>query len=129
MAIENALSAKELEVRLNNLITYFTYSLYENVCRSLFEKHKLLFSFMLTAKIEFGKKQMDPLEWRYFLAGPAGDLPVSINPTTWISDSSWPDIFRQLQGMQDIPALKGIFEEFMQHSDNFRGFFTSNKPH
>jgi dynein heavy chain len=28
MAVENAISAKELEIRLQNLINYFTYSLY-----------------------------------------------------------------------------------------------------
>lgn len=75
------------------------------MCRSLFEKHKLLFSFMLTAKVEFGKnneqhKAIDEAEWRYFLAGPGGEIKVLPNPTIWISESSWPDIFRQLYGMK-----------------------------
>ena len=133
MAVENALPSKELEVRLKNLINYFTYSLYENVCRSLFEKHKLLFSFMLTAKIEFGKNNeeethLDPNEWRYFLAGPSGDFKVKLNPTSWISDSSWPDIFRQFYGMQDLPSLTGVYEQFMNNPDSFKGMFDSTKP-
>ena len=52
--------------------SYFTYSLYENVCRSLFEKHKLLFSFVLTIKIKQGDNKIDNKEWRYLLSGPAG---------------------------------------------------------
>lgn len=72
MGVENAPTSNDLDERLLNLNTYFTYSLYENVCRSLFEKHKLLFSLMLTAKILFGDKKIDENEWRYFLAGPLG---------------------------------------------------------
>ena len=64
LAIEHAEKAKHLDDRLRNLNDCFSYLLYKNVCRSLFEKDKLLFSFMLTTKIMIGRKTLDAAELR-----------------------------------------------------------------
>ena len=40
-----------VEKRIDNINDFFTFSLYSNVCRSLFEKHKLLFSFLVCVRI------------------------------------------------------------------------------
>ena len=47
-----------LDKRIKNINEYFTFSLYCNVCRSLFEKHKLLFAFLLTVRILMEQKQI-----------------------------------------------------------------------
>ncbi len=50
-SIGQAPPAPDLEGRLQSLNDCFTRAVYVNVCRSLFEAHKLLFSFLLAIKI------------------------------------------------------------------------------
>lgn len=51
--------ADNLKQRIANINRYLTYSLYSNVCRSLFEKHKLLFAFLLCARIMTNEDKID----------------------------------------------------------------------
>jgi dynein heavy chain len=68
-AIANSEPSSELEERLEFLNAEFLISLYRNICRSLFEKDKLIFSFLLTVKLLQMKDQLDQTEFMFFLTG------------------------------------------------------------
>ena len=68
MAIENSEKSDFIEQRIESLKSYFTYSLYSNVCRSLFEKHKLLFSFALTAKLKESEGFVNGIQYDFLIA-------------------------------------------------------------
>lgn len=72
---------------------------------------------------------MDDLEWRYILTGPTGDIHVEKNPTDWIADNSWPEMYRQFYKMDELSSLKGIKDYFMQNTQEFKPMFDSPNPH
>jgi len=87
--VKNSQPDSETSERVKNLNNYFTLSLYQNICRSLFEAHKLLFSFLLCMKILFGENSVNQKEWRFFLSGASGQIDVKPNPTDWLDDIEW----------------------------------------
>ena len=118
--------------RLTDINLRFSKDFYDFTCRSLFEKDKLLFSFVMAYKIlmtEFDNK-ISPSELRFLLAGPSSDIDITFqkNPTDWISEIDWNGFYAQIYGMGLISdPLKGFCEYFMKNHHEFLDFYKSLK--
>jgi dynein heavy chain, axonemal len=94
-AIVNSEKSEDLEERLGFLNKEFLESLYRNICRSLFEKDKMVFSMLLTVKLMEMAGEMDSASFRFFLTGGVslGDK-LPDNPTNWLSERLWGEMNR-----------------------------------
>jgi dynein heavy chain len=124
-AIKTAPASTEQKIRLPSLIDHFTKLLYENVCRSLFEAHKMLFSFLLTVKIEQGADRIRGPEWRYLVAG-APPLKKTANPSPdWLTENVWNGIL----ALSDLDTFTGFDTSFINDLKHYRGVWDSSEPH
>ncbi|XP_052779096.1 dynein axonemal heavy chain 3-like isoform X2 [Mya arenaria] len=124
-SILNSQPSQKLETRIMNLNDHFTYSIYKNVCRSLFEKDKLLFSFILCIGIAKSKGLIDDLEWRFLLTGGVALENPFPNPApTWLADKSWGEMVR----VTDLQAFKGFMEQFKENISSWKKLYDSPSP-
>eukprot|EP00741_Cyanophora_paradoxa_P012299 tig00000169_g11885.t1 len=118
--------SEDFDTRVKALNDAATYSLYTNVCRSLFEKHKLLFSFLLCVRILQGDGRIDPAEWRFLLAGATSDeISIPKPEAEWIDASMWIDVLN----LSHLPAFAGFAESFAADVDAFKAVFDANEAH
>ena len=148
----------DLSSRLAHLDTHFTYSLFRNVCRSLLEKDKLLFSVLLTLAIMQGRDEINAAELMFFLTGGTGlsssggassgsstddddfDVVMRAHPASnWLSEKQWTEACR----LSSLPAfrvfakeLKGrccaewqaIYDSPIGHTLDFPGTYAQASP-
>ncbi|CAH0703555.1 unnamed protein product [Spodoptera exigua] len=74
--IEKAEKCNVLETRLQILRDDITLSVYRNVSRGLFERHKLVFSFLLNVAVYLNAEIITPEQWQFILRGAAGTVVV-----------------------------------------------------
>jgi len=103
-AIRNSAMGKEK--RCQNIIEKFTIILYENVCRSLLEKDKLLFSFLMCIKIMQSENKINNSELRFLLVGTSRTEMSIPNPTAskgnWLTDKQWAGFLEMTQTFPEI---------------------------
>jgi len=124
-AIDSAEQNANIEERLKNLNKEFTFVLYRNVCRSLFEKDKLLFSFLLCMRISTTEKGLNPATLRYFLQGNTVIDMEEPNPADgWMSDKSWIDFL----GTKNVEGLDWVCSHVVDNLDVWESIYNSPDP-
>ena len=94
-------------------------NLHQSVHTALFEKHKLIYSFILCAKTLLDTEQVTEQEFNVFMAINDNEISQSYNDTTpnpassWLPDKSWREICK-------ISSNLAIFQNFMS------SFITNN---
>lgn len=114
------------EERILIILRYLTYEVWAFTSRSLYERHKLLFTLMLAIKIDFYKGVITYTEFMSFIKGGASlDLnAVTPKPFKWILDITWLNLV-------EISKLKPFSEMLKKIENNEREWklwYEAEKP-
>lgn len=116
----------DLSQRLGILVEDITRSFYFNICRGLFEKDKLLYSFLNAVRISLKAEKISIKEWAYFLKGVEdleGDSFSSGN--LYLEGNVWAGI----KLLEDINEnYSGIASSFESNSDKWKVIVNSEEP-
>ena len=114
--------------RKNFFIKKFTSLLYKNVCRSLFEKDKLLFSFLMCLKIMEEMQTLDPIEARFLMTGATSitfDRPNPTGGSGWLTDKAWASLI-ELSKLNS--EFNGFDKDFEVHIHDWERVYNSAAP-
>ncbi|XP_053995639.1 dynein axonemal heavy chain 1-like [Hylaeus anthracinus] len=115
----------DIASRVAGINRKFMFSLFSNVCRSLFEKHKLHFAFLVCARIQMNDESINLMEWRHFLAGPE-PLHDRPNPSPgWITPRCW----KEIQALESLPKFANFVESFQRSLTEFKAVFDAQEAH
>ncbi|XP_034943575.1 dynein heavy chain 12, axonemal [Chelonus insularis] len=122
ISIETANKSKILKQRLIFLRDTFTYNLYQNVSRSLFERDKLLYSFLLYTTILSVNQEIKKEEYKFFLSEGIIVGKVEENPAKdWLPARYWEEICR----LDSLPSFAGFREDFKNNLNIWKQFYDS----
>ncbi|XP_046403326.1 dynein axonemal heavy chain 7 [Ischnura elegans] len=124
LTIDSTERVDDVQKRIADLDKGFMHSLYANVCRSLFEKDKLLFSMLLTLTLMAENDEVDHDEWMFLLTGGVGLENPYPNPAEWLPTKSWDEFCR----LDKMPAFKGMREDFEKNLSDWKAYFDKVNP-
>eukprot|EP01017_Pseudomicrothorax_dubius_P045834 TRINITY_DN7991_c0_g2_i3.p1 TRINITY_DN7991_c0_g2~~TRINITY_DN7991_c0_g2_i3.p1 ORF type:complete len:773 (+),score=234.51 TRINITY_DN7991_c0_g2_i3:90-2321(+) len=99
--------------RIDTIIADITEAFYVNICRGLFEKDKVIYSFLIAVKIMLNNGLISLKEWNFYIRGPTLDkkeiehLPPC---PSYLSEKMWIDINGFMKLGPEFATLAKSFE-------------------
>ena len=69
MSMDKSVKSPVTSKRIANIIDYLTFEVFCYTCRGLYEKHKFLFTILMTLKIEIALGRLKNEEFQVFIKG------------------------------------------------------------
>jgi dynein heavy chain, axonemal len=112
--LERSAKSEDVDARIKILLDDVTASFYANICRGLFEKDKLLYSFLNAASILRRGGQITPAEWNFYLRGSTTDFSSFANDVDYLPNAT----HAKLLGLEEAHfAFKDIAKSFADPGD------------
>ncbi|ORC83399.1 dynein heavy chain [Trypanosoma theileri] len=122
-ALQQSEASEDVDIRIDNIRSTFQSSLYRRICRSLFARDQLLFSFTMCLKIY----EVDVTQLRWLLMGGfEADDGLASNPfASWLPDQNWKLVWR---ASTQLPSFESLVDLVREQEDYFRAYYESPDP-
>jgi len=129
LCIDEAEKSDDLDTRLRSLKAYMTLNVYKNVCRGLFEAHKLIFSFLTCIQILREQDTVSAAEWSMLLRGAGMVTNPAVNPMPeGVSENGWNLVAALQEGIPD--TFGGLVDHVISAASlsDWQRWATCNSP-
>ncbi|XP_075145766.1 dynein axonemal heavy chain 1 [Haematobia irritans] len=125
-SITKSTKSNVTEERIQIILRYLTYEVYKFTNRSLYERHKQLFTLMLAIKIDYHNGNVSHEEFMAFIKGGASlDLnAVQPKPFRWILDITWLNLVE----ISKLDTFVNVLELIELNEREWRVWYESEKP-
>ena len=132
-AIDASPPGDTFEARINELIRVITATIFTNISRGLFERDKLIFSFLISTSIDRNSGKIDPISWNLLLRGTAtiSDAEKKKQPPNPMPKNLLTDLAADLIWSAEIVSpdvYGGLTESFKENIDSWTQWATCEQP-
>ncbi|XP_073442216.1 dynein axonemal heavy chain 10 [Dendrobates tinctorius] len=127
LSLRKSLPDGILAKRLKNIMDTLTFNVYNYGCTGLFERHKLLFSFNMTIKIEQADARVPQEELDFFLKGNISlEKSKRKKPCFWLPDQGWQDIMRLSEQFSSL--FGSLPDDVERHESEWKAWYDLDTP-
>uniref|UniRef100_A0A3B3TNK4 Dynein axonemal heavy chain 10 n=1 Tax=Poecilia latipinna TaxID=48699 RepID=A0A3B3TNK4_9TELE len=127
MSLRKARPDSSLIKRLENIINTLTYNVYNYGCTGLFERHKLLFSFNMTIKIEQADGRAPQEELEFLIKGNLSlEKSSKKKPCDWLPDQGWEDVVKLSELFPD--QFDSLTDDIEKNSTEWKSWYDLDAP-